>query len=866
MGKRKTNQPKDDSAVEEYRQLVEKKESVKKAFHTFQINLPDLSLDYINPDQRHVIPEGIEKLVKSYESTGVQADKQPISVLKKTYAQGETMPKTLGERYLRSPASLSQSRQRYLVVNGQHRIKALMRFDEEGWPNRTWNANCYDEEVVSGIHPEYMAWLCENLEVTQGIATSVTDKVVALRAKGYEFCVGPGLLNYMLANATEEDYKIQSALQSRMRVLATFPEKGLMPRDDPKSLKKTCNQEEFANLGVLFKKYLKHIGSALMLDYSKTFGVLVLSSYQVAHFSLTQMTSIIRKPKNISFLSVHKLFEYLPRFLAVGFVACEATLLSKEMSGKEEGMLKAQVKNDLAYVKASNPFPESFLALFKAIEKCYFKQLQDLVADMADNKLAKAGNFEKQGQAQTRVSTWFRSIAPVPVLTDRNTEVTQLQVEHNGEVISEVNVHIGDFFQWALVAENADKYPFVFGDVPYFVTDRACDSIGESMKIFPESERKPRNFVEKVLTALKKITKKDAQVILYCSREQQILFGELCKDDEDFRAFDLFVNYGKSTVKSQMNRTYNCTNVFDYAVQLIRGSPSWTNWGCAFDSSTNTSVDIKMMPNAFESKDRPNSTDLRPFPKDETLNGRFIEYFAKTEPGGLKHPVLDIFAGSGSMIIPAALARFNLDLVELEEKNVATYQKKVQEANIAVAKQAEHGNMNLIFNRVKARNFRQAEITQNVLKRKRAGDAVVQGTVRSPSPNEEDNARSPSPNVEGSARSSSPNEEGSARSSSPNVEGSARSSSSDKEGSSSSDKDVSAEKERGDPKETHEVESAELDVSAFVSKLQGLDFSNLGSLYSQEAATQQAAAKQVAIRKYKKSEKRFLDPKKKPKK
>ena len=866
MGKRKTNQPKDDSAVEEYRQLVEKKERVKKAFHTFQIDLPDLSLDYINPDQRKVIPEGIEKLVKSYESTGVQADKQPISVIKKTYAEGQTMPKTLGQNYLRTRTALSESRQRYLVVNGQHRIKALMRFDEGGWQNRTWNANCYDEQVVRDIHPEYMAWLCENLEVTQGIATSVTDKVVALRAKGYEFCVGPGLLNYMLANATEEDYKIQSALQSRMRVLATFPEKGLMPRDDPKCLKKTCNQEEFDKLGELFKKYLKQIGSALMLDYSKTFGVLVLSSYQVAHFSLTQMTSIIRKTKNISFLTVHKLFEYLPRFLAVGFVACEATLLSKEMSGEEEGKLRAQIKNDLAYVKANNPFPQSFLALFKAIEKCYFKQLQDLVADMADNKLAKSGNFEKQGQAQTRVSIWFRSIAPVPVSTDRNTEVTQLQVEHNGEVISEVNVHIGDFFQWALVAENADKYPFVFGDVPYFVTDRACDSIGESMKIFPESERKPRNFVEKVLTALKKITKKDAQVILYCSREQQILFGELCKDDEDFRAFDLFVNYGKSTVKSQMNRTYNCTNVFDYAVQLIRGSPSWTNWGCAFDSSTNTSVDIKMMPNAFESKDRPNSTDLRPFPKDETLNGRFIEYFAKTEPGGLKHPVLDIFAGSGSMIKPAALARFNLDLVELEEKNVATYQKKVQEANIAVAEQAEHGNANLMHNRVKARNFRQAEITQNVLKRKRAGDAVVQGTVRSPSPN---------------------------------VEGSARSSSSDQEGSSSSDQEV-AEPDMS-AKESREVESAEPDVSAeaqvairkyYESSLKSAQSPTTFSseeeekwkqmrtleaaakqvevtqeaAATQEEVTQEAAAKQVGIRKYKKSEKRFLDPKKKSKK
>jgi len=83
MGKR-TKEPNNESAVREYRELVQKKEELKKSFETFQIDLRDLTLDYKHPDQRQVIQEGIEKLVKSYESTGVQADKQPISVLKNT--------------------------------------------------------------------------------------------------------------------------------------------------------------------------------------------------------------------------------------------------------------------------------------------------------------------------------------------------------------------------------------------------------------------------------------------------------------------------------------------------------------------------------------------------------------------------------------------------------------------------------------------------------------------------------------------------------------------------------------------------------------------------------------------------------------
>ena len=830
MGKRTKPQDNSAAAADAYIQLVKKKEDVKNAFSSFQIDLPDLTLDYENPDQRRVIQEGIAKLVDSYQSTGVQADKQPISVLKRTYAEGQTMPKTLGQKYLKNPTSVSQSRQRYLVVNGQHRIKALMRFDEGGWQNRTWNANCYDEDVVSGIHPQYMAWLCENLEVTQGIATSVTDKVVALRHKGYDFCTGPGLLNYMLANATQENYKTQNALQSRMRVLATFPEKGLMPREDPKCLKQTCSPEEFARLNNLFEKYLKHIGSALMLDYSKTFGVLVLSSYQVAHFSLTQMTDIIRKTKDGGFNTVHKLFEFLPRFLAVGFVACEATLLGKEMSGEEEGQLRAQIKTEIDYLEPKNPCPESFRALFKTIEICYFEQLKGLVADMAEKKLAKSGNFDKQGPAQLHVSNWFRSIAPVPVSTTRNADVTKLKVEYAAEVISEVTVHIGDFFRWAVQDENEDKYPFVFGDVPYFVTDRACDSIGESMKMFAESERTPQKFVEKVLTALKKITKKDAQVILYCSREQQILFGELCKkEDADFRAFDLFVNYGKSTVKSQLNRTYNCTNVLDYAVQLIRGSPSWTTWGCTFDTKTKTSVDIKMMANVFESKDRPASNDQRPFPKDEILNGKFIEYFAKTEEDGLKHPVLDIFAGSGSMIIPAALAGFNLDLVELEQKNVATYQAKVREANMAVAEKADKGDANVKRNRVRQRDFQQAEITQKVLKRKRAqeqdvsagvGQDVSAGDERSSSSSGSDN-ESAGPDDPMSAEESRGSERDVSEEESRGAErdvseeesrGAERDVSAEE--SRGAERDVSEEEERGGPEESREVESAKQDVSA----------------------------------------------------
>jgi hypothetical protein len=842
MGKR-TKEPNNESAVREYRELVQKKEELKKSFETFQIDLRDLTLDYKHPDQRQVIQEGIEKLVKSYESTGVQADKQPISVLKKKYSDEEEMPKTLGEKYIRGPpTSLAQSRSRFLVVNGQHRIKALMRFDEDGWQNRTWNANVYDEEVVNAIHPEYMAWLCENLEVTQGIATSVKDKVVALRAKGYEFCIGPGLLNYMLANATEEDYKTQSALQSRMRVLATFPEKGLMPRADPTCLRETCSEGELATLYSLFTMYLSNIGPALMLDYSKTFAVLVQTSYQVAHFSLNQLINIIKKQKNVSHLSAHKLFEFLPRFLAVGFVASTSTLLSKEMTEEQEGQFRDKLKRDLAYYTGSNskPLPESILVLFKSLEIMYYKELKELVEDMAEKKLAKAGNFEKQGLAQARVAEWFRSIAPVPVSTGRYTEASHLKVEHDGEVISAVNVHIGDFFQWAFEAENKDKYPFVFGDVPYFVTDKACDSISESMKLFPVRERTPRNFVEKVLTALKNITKKDAQVILYCSREQQILFGELCKEDEDFRAFDLFVNYGRSTSKSQLNRTYNCSNVLDYAVQLIRGSPSWTTWGCAFDSRAGTSVDIKMMPNLFESKERPTSTDLRPFPKDEALNSRFIEYFARTDTDGRKHPVLDVFAGSGSMIIPAALAGFNLDLVELDAKNVETYKKKVTEANNAVAEQANLNNANLMHNRVKHRKFKQAEKTASVLKRKRASDRDESGDVHRSDRISSSDEESAEPDVSRDVRDVSAEEE---REEESGVSREVRDMSAEEEREEESEeesgvsrevRDMSAEEERGSPEESREEDQ-----------------------YAQEKAAKQAG-KQAAIKRYKKAEKNFL--------
>jgi hypothetical protein len=644
----------------------------------------------------------------------------------------------------------------------------------------------------------------------------------------------------MLANATEEDYKTQSALQSRMRVLATFPEKGLMPRADPTCLRETCSEREFATLYSLFTMYLSNIGPALMLDYSKTFAILVQTSYQVAHFSLNQLINIIKKQKNVSYLSAHKLFEFLPRFLAVGFVASTSTLLSKEMTEEQEDQFRDKLKRDLAYYTGSKPLPESVLVLFKSLEIMYYKELKELVEDMAEKKLAKAGNFEKQGLAQARVAEWFRSIAPVPVSTGRNTEASRLKVEHDGKVISAVNVHIGDFFQWAFEAENKDKYPFVFGDVPYFVTDKACDSISESMKLFPVSERTPRNFVEKVLTALKNITKKDAQVILYCSREQQILFGELCKEDVDFRAFDLFVNYGRSTSKSQLNRTYNCSNVLDYAVQLIRGSPSWTNWGCAFDSSTGTSVDIKMMPNLFESKERPTSTDLRPFPKDEALNGRFIEYFARTDTDGRKHPVLDVFAGSGSMIIPAALAGFNLDLVELDTKNVETYKKKVTEANNAVAEQANLNNANLMHNRVKHRNFKQAEKTASVLKRKRASDRDESGDVHRSDRISSSDEESAEPDVSRDVRDVSAEEE-----------------SEEESGVSREVRDMSAEEERASPEESREVRGVVAEEESREVRDMSAEEQSEEDQYALEKAAKQTG-KQAAIKRYKKAEKNFL--------
>jgi hypothetical protein len=224
-----------------------------------------------------------------------------------------------------------------------------------------------------------------------------------------------------------------------------------------------------------------------------------------------------------------------------------------------------------------------------------------------------------------------------------------------------------------------------------------------------------------------------------------------------------------------------------------------------------------MMPNLFESKERPTSTDLRPFPKDEALNGRFIEYFARTDTDGRKHPVLDVFAGSGSMIIPAALAGFNLDLVELDAKNVETYKKKVTEANNAVAEQANLNNANLMHNRVKHRNFKQAEKTASVLKRKRASDRDESGDVHRSDRISSSDEESAEPDVSRDVRDVSAEEEREEES-----------------GVSREVRDMSAEEERGSPEESREEDQ-----------------------YAQEKAAKQAG-KQAAIKRYKKAEKNFL--------
>ena len=730
MGKTKKDKSVEQKLKAQYDAIQAAKNEVKANYERYTIPLVELTLDYPNPDQRRVVEKGVNNLVESFEKSGVQSETHPISVVLKSYEIDEELPPSLGTKYCNVPPDPERSA--YLIVNGQHRIRALMKFDPN-WKDRCWEANVYIEPEVKKQHPQYMSWLCENLEITQGISTSVTDKVIALRAKGYQFCIGDELVEYMLAYSAAKETKSVTVLQSRMRCLATFPVKGTIPRDTDTCLQSTCTPEQFSTIKAMFENYLTSIGPSLTLEYGRTFSVLVESSYPYAHFSLNQMIDIIKlewadsTAKQPSFNPLHKLFEFLPRYLAHGFSESNSNLLDALLTKAGADDLRSKVKADLLYSVAGSRVPSSLLKLFESLEKTHFEELRGLVKEMNERKLSKSIPFEKHLEAFVFVRKWFRNLDTTPALPDSATVPDVFDVELNNKVVCTMKRFNVDFFRWASESQSQDKYPFVFGDVPYFVTDKSCDSIEVCMQMFPAAERTNRNFIEKVLTALKKITKKDAQIFLYCSREQQTLFVELCQENDDFTAYEIFVNMTRSTLKSQLARTHNCTNVLEFAVQLIRGSPKWTTWGTTYDPKTKTAQPVKMMSNLFESTNRPSSTDLRPFPKDETLNGRLIDFFACPDPK--KHTILDIFAGGCSMIVPAALAGYNVDMVEIDVSQMNSFKNKCREANLKVGEQQDLNDQNLRHNRVKSREQLQADKTAAVLKRKRQQDAQEESGV-----------------------------------------------------------------------------------------------------------------------------------------
>jgi hypothetical protein len=145
-----------------------------------------------------------------------------------------------------------------------------------------------------------------------------------------------------------------------------------------------------------------------------------------------------------------------------------------------------------------------------------------------------------------------------------------------------------------------------------------------------------------------------------------------------------------------------------------------------------------------------------------------------------------------------------------------------------------------MHNRVKHRNFKQAEKTASVLKRKRASDRDESGDVHRSDRISSSDEESAEPDVSRDVRDVSAEEE-----------------SEEESGVSREVRDMSAEEERASPEESREVRGVVAEEESREVRDMSAEEQSEEDQYALEKAAKQTG-KQAAIKRYKKAEKNFL--------